>query len=114
MKFISALVLTAILGFAVGIYGTLPWWSFAITSFIVAVAIHQRAGKAFLAGFLGMFSLWVILAMIKDTPNDHLLATKIAALLPLGGSYMALILVTGIVGGLVAGLAGLSGSYFRK
>lgn len=47
MKFITALFLTAFLAFAVGIYGILPWWSFVVTSFLVSVAIHQRAVKAF-------------------------------------------------------------------
>lgn len=114
MKFLSAIILTALLAFATGLYGILPWWSFAITSFIIAIAIHQKAGKAFLAGFLGLFLLWSILAMMIDSANDHILATKVATILPLGGSYWVLILLTGIIGGLVSGLAALTGSYLRQ
>ena len=114
MKIISAIALTAFLAFVVGVYSTLPWWSFAITSLVVAVAVHQRPARAFLAGFLGLFLLWTIIALLKDAANDHILATKVASLLPLGGSYLVLILVTGIVGGLVSGLAALTGSYLRK
>ncbi len=114
MKFLSAIVLTALLAFATGLYGVLPWWSFAITSFIIAIAIHQKAGKAFLAGFLGLFLLWSILAIVIDSANDHILATKVATILPLGGSYWVLILLTGIIGGLVSGLAALTGSYMRQ
>ncbi len=114
MKFLSAIILTALLAFATGLYGILPWWSFAITSFIIAIAIHQKAGKAFLAGFLGLFLLWSIIAILIDSANDHILATKVAAILPLGGSYWVLILLTGLIGGLVSGLAALTGSYLRQ
>lgn len=114
MKFLSAVILTALLAFATGLYGVMPWWSFAITSLIVAMAVHQKAGKAFLSGFVGLFLLWSVLAFLKDSANEHLLATKVAQILPLGGSYMVLILVTGIIGGLVSGLAALTGSYIRQ
>lgn len=114
MKFISAILLTAFLAYAIGVYGNLPWWLFAITSLIVAVCIHQRPGKAFLAGFLGLFLLWGVLCFMKDAANDHILATKVAGILPLGGSYIVIILVTALVGGLVSGFAAMSGSYLRK
>jgi cbb3-type cytochrome oxidase subunit 1 len=114
MKFIVSVILTAFLAFAAGLYGDLPWWLFAITSLIVAIAIPQKPGKAFLSGFLALFLLWVLLAAMKDMPNHHLLSEKVAKVLPLGGSYVALILITGIVGGLVSGLAALTGSYARR
>jgi ABC-type Mn2+/Zn2+ transport system permease subunit len=72
------------------------------------------AGKAFVAGFLGLFLLWAGMALLKDAANDHVLSTKVAGILPLGGSYLVLILVTGVVGGLVSGLAALTGSYLRR
>ncbi len=114
MKFIITIVLTGFLAYVLGVYSTLPWWSFAISSLIVSVAIHQRPGKAFLAGFLGLFLLWAGLALVKDAANEHILSAKVATILPLSGSYLLLILVTGIVGGLVSGLAALTGSYLRK
>jgi hypothetical protein len=114
MKFLTALLLTALLAFATGLYGILPWWSFAVTSFIVAMAVHQKPGKSFLAGFAGLFLLWSILAFLIDSANEHLLATKVATILPLGGSYWVLILLTGLIGGLVSGLAAITGSYLRQ
>jgi cbb3-type cytochrome oxidase subunit 1 len=114
MKFIVALILTALLSFAAGLFAVLPWWSFAICAFIVALAVHQRAGKAFLSGFLALALLWGLMALFIDSKNDHILSTKIANLLPLGGSYIVLILVTALIGGLVAGLAAMTGSYLRK
>lgn len=114
MKFITAIFLTAFLAFSIGLFTSLPWWAFVITSFLVALGVHQKVGKAFLSGFAGLFLLWAILAIMKDMANDHILAVKVAKILPLGGSYWALILVTGLIGGLVSGLAAISGSTARK
>jgi hypothetical protein len=112
MKFLIATILTALLSFIAGIYVPL-WWFFAIVALLVALLVHQKSGKAFLAGFLGLFILWFVLAFWSDNANGGLLSLKIATLLPLGGSKWALIFVTAFIGGLVAGFAALSGSYLR-
>ena len=111
MKFLVATVLTALLAFISGLF--LPWWGIAITSLLVAVLVHQKAGKALLAGFLGVFLLWAGLAWWIDMKNNGVLSKKIASVLPLGGNAILLILVTGIVGGLVAAMAAMSGSFLR-
>jgi len=112
MKFIVAIVLTALLAFISGLF--LPWWGIAITSLLVAVLVHQKAGKAFLSGLLGVFILWAGLAWWIDMKNNGVLSKKIASVLPLGGSSLVLILVTGLIGGLVAGMAAMSGSFLRS
>lgn len=114
MKFIVSILLTALLAFVAGLFTTLPWWIFVASSFVVSALIHQAPGKSFLSGFFGLFLLWVVLAFIKDAANEHLLSTKVALILPLGGSYLMLILVTGIIGGLISGFAALTGSFVKK
>lgn len=114
MKFVTAFFLTGFLAYVIGLFTNLPWWSFVFTSFVVAMAVHQKPGKAFLSGFIGIFLLWGLLAILKDNPNEHILSTKVAKLLPLGGSYILLIFLTAFLGGLVSGLAATSGSTFRK
>jgi len=113
MKFLIATILTALLSFIAGIYIPL-WWFFAVVALLVALLIHQKAGKAFLTGFLGLFILWFVLAFWMDYGNDGVLSVKIASLLPLGGSKWVLIIFTAVIGGLVAGFAALSGSYLRS
>lgn len=113
MKFLIATILTALLSFIAGIFIPL-WWFFTIVALFVALLVHQSGGKAFFAGFLGLFILWFILAFWMDNANEGILSAKIASLLPLGGSKWALIIVTAIIGGLVAGFAALSGSYLRS
>jgi hypothetical protein len=112
MKFIVSVVLTAITGFALGLY--LDWWSIAIAAFVVAIVVHQGPGKAWLSGFLGIFLLWALLAWWIDMKNQSILATRMAELLPLSGSTTLLILITALVGALVAGFAALTGSFIRK
>jgi hypothetical protein len=111
MKFIAAIILTALLGYALPLY--FVWWSFAVTSFIVAIAIHQHPVKAFLTGFIGLSLLWGFHASIIDNANDHILSQKVAYILPLNGSSISLIWVTAITGGLVSGFAALTGSFAR-
>ena len=113
MKFITAIILTALTGFVAGILSFSPWWGFAITTLLVAVLVHQKAGKAFLSGFLGIFLLWAGLAYWMDKGNNGILSQKIAQILPLNGNSLLLILITGVVGGLVAGFAAMSGSFLR-
>jgi hypothetical protein len=112
MKFIVVVLLTALLGYTAPLYFT--WWSFAVTSFIIALFVHQKAWVAFAATFLGLFLLWAIMALMIDIANDHLLSQKIATILPLHGSSALLIFITALVGGLVSGFAGLTGSLARK
>jgi hypothetical protein len=112
MKFSVATILTALLAFINGLF--LPWWGIAVTSLLVAILVHQKAGKAFLAGFLGVFLMWAALAWWIDMKNHGVLSKKIASVLPLGGHAFLLILVTGLIGGLVAGMAAMSGSFLRS
>ena len=112
MKLLVAIVLTALLSFVVGLY--LPWWSIAIAAFIAVLLVPLASGKAFLAGFGGVFVLWFLLALWIDVKNQHILSTKVAEIFPLGGSSFAIIFVSSVIGALVGGLGALSGSYVRK
>jgi hypothetical protein len=111
MKLLVAIILTALLSFVGGIY--LPWWSIAIAAFISVLLVPLSGGRAFLAGFLGVFILWALLAWWIDIKNEHVLSRKVAQIFPLGGSSFAIILVTAFIGALVGGFAGMSGSYLR-
>ena len=111
MKFLLSVILTALTSFAFGMY--LPWWSIAPAAIIVALIIPQQPGRAFLAGFLGLFLLWMILAFYIDAKNDHILSVKVAELIIKKQSSTLLILMTALVGGLVGGFAALAGSFLR-
>ena len=112
MKFLAAIILTALISFIAGLYS--PWWCLALVSFSVAALIHQRPLKAFFSGFLGLFLLWGGLAFWIDVKNDHILSKRVAELMKLGQSSIAIILVTAFIGAVIAGLAALAGSYLRS
>jgi hypothetical protein len=112
MKFFVAFILTALLSFACSLF--FPWWTIAVASFTVAIVIHQRPIASFLAGFLALFILWISQSFIIDLHNEHLLSTRVASILPFGGSYAAVIIFTGLVGGVVSGMAALTASFVKK
>lgn len=112
MKMIIAILLTALLGFALPLY--LWWWSFVFASFLVAVVMKQKPLPSFVCGFIAIALLWAIRAATLDAQNNHLLARKVALLLPFNGSVAALLIVTALIGGLVSGMAALTGSYLVK
>ncbi|HOZ84704.1 MAG TPA: hypothetical protein PK191_04390 [Niabella sp.] len=112
MKFIISILSISLLSFVAGLY--LPWWAIAIIAFLVSVLIGQKPGRSFLAGFIGIFLLWGVLAYTINSANNGILAGRIGGVLGIGEQPFLLILITGMVGGLVAGLASLAGSYLRK
>jgi hypothetical protein len=110
-RFTLSVVLIALSSYLLGLF--LPWWSIAITSFLIILMRPMRAIKSFLAGFLGIFVLWIILALWINIRNEGILAGKIAELLPLGGNSVLLIIVTGLAGAILGGLSALTASLAR-
>ncbi|WP_204345014.1 hypothetical protein [Psychroserpens algicola] len=87
----------------------LPWWSVMVAGFVSALFFSLKKVAVFLVPFLAILVFWSVHAFIISSGNDFTLAKKIAVLLPLGGSPYLLILITGLVGGLAAGIAALLG-----
>ncbi len=112
MKIFISILLTALLSFAGCLF--LPWWFIAIAAFMVAAVVGQNGLRSFLCGFVALFALWGLSATIIDVQNHHLLSSKVARLLPLAGQYQLLILFTGLVAGLVGGMAALTGSFVKR
>jgi hypothetical protein len=112
MKFLISLIVTALLSFAICLY--CPWWSIAIVAFAVAALIPQKPFVSFLSGFLALFILWFFLTLYISNNNEHILAHKVAQIILKSDSPFGLILVTALIGSLVAGLAALAGSFARK
>lgn len=112
MKLVISILTLALLAFAFGLY--LPWWSVALSGFLVSFFIPQHPFKSFLSGFLGIFLLWILLTVYMNSDNNGLLASRIANILPFGGSVILLIFATATAGALVGGLGALTGSLLRK
>jgi len=87
----------------------LSWWSVMLAAFLTAFLIPLKKSTVFIVPFLAIALLWIIQSWILSSTNDYILAKKIAILLPLGGNPFVLMLVTGIIGGLAAGIAAVFG-----
>lgn len=104
-------VLTLILAVILSLFT--PWWSVMIVAFATALFVPLKRASVFFIPFLAIFLFWVIYSFILSSSNDYTLAKRIAVLLSLGGNPYFLMLVTGIVGGLSAGIAAVFGKQLR-
>ena len=111
MRFFLSFLLTMALAFVLGLI--LPWWSIAVAGVGVALLVHQNLLTSFLAGFFGIFALWLAVAFWLDSRNESILSKKIATIFPLEGSGILLMLITAFVGALVGGFAAMIGSSLR-
>ncbi len=98
-----------------------PWWSMAISAFALGILFGQNGFKNFLTGFLGVGIAWFLYALYLSSANEHLLASRIAQLLQLESletqtniaSTWLLMILTALIGGVVAGFSTMSGGFFR-
>lgn len=103
LNFITTIVLALILSLF------LPWWSVMTAALATALFIPLKKAAVFVVPFLAILLFWAVYSFIISSSNDFTLAKRIATLLSLGGNPYVLILVTGIVGGLAAGITAIFG-----
>ena len=111
LRFSWLLLLIFLLASAVQLL--LPWWSLAVVAFGAGLGLARTGRAAFWAGYGGAALSWLLPAAWLAWQNDGLLARRVAQLLPLGGSALALVLVAGVVAGLAGGLAALAGAWVQ-
>jgi hypothetical protein len=86
----------------------LPWWALVVVAAIVGGWLTQSAWQAFLAGFLGGGVLWLLAAWVHDSANESALSGKVGLLFQ-GVSSFHLLLLTSLMGGLLAALGAMTG-----
>ncbi len=106
MKWIIVVILAIIL------QHFLPWWSIALAGFIYGFLIIQSRRTAFLNGFVGIFILWFGISLYVYFINDAIIAGLLADMLYMSHG-LVVVAITGITGGIIGGLASLSGKYLR-
>lgn len=90
----------------------LPWWSIAVPGLVLGYLFKQKAWASFLWGFLALFLLWGGQALYIHLANDGILSTRVAHMLGVKAPLLV-VLLTGVLGGLVSGVATLTGSLIR-
>jgi hypothetical protein len=91
----------------------LPWWMIAVIAFLAAYFFGKTSWYSFWSAFGAVFIIWTALALLKSIPNDNILAGRVIQLFFLH-SWIWLLIITGLVGGLVSGMAALSGALLKK
>jgi hypothetical protein len=92
----------------------LPWWSLAVVAFLVCFWRSSGGGRAFLSGFLGVAIVWLLYALLIQFRTDGLFVGRMSELLFKTNTQVLPVVVTALIGGLVGGLAGLSGYLVKQ
>lgn len=106
-KNIINFIVTIVLAYVLSLF--LPWWSVMVAAFATALFIPLKRVAVFFIPFLAIMIFWFVMSYVLSSGNDFTLAKRIAVLLPLGGNPYVLMLVTGIIGGLAAGITAIFG-----
>jgi hypothetical protein len=91
----------------------LPWWMIAVIPFLVAVVAQLSSRRGFKIGFWSIVLLWLVVILLRDIPNDHILSARMAKLFSLP-HYSLFIIVSLLIGGIIGGLAGWAGGAMNK
>jgi len=102
-SFAVTLILSALLSLV------LPWWSVMIAALVTSLLIPLEKASAFFMPFLAILLFWSLYSFALSSGNDFTLAKKISQLLKIGGNPYILMLMTGFIGGLAAGVSGVLG-----
>ncbi len=105
-NFFTTVIIAFLLSFV------LPWWSIMTAALATSLFIPLKKAAVFFVPFLAILAFWGIYSFVLSSANDYTLAKRIAVLLPLGGNPFILMLITGCVGGIAAGITAVFGKQF--
>lgn len=112
---IKAILLVMTVTTAIQLITVLPWWFFTL-ALILAGFMTQRSrwqiGSFFLVGFVGGFMVWFVGNLLFDQLFNGIILHKLGLLL--GLPKIAIIAMSGMIGGLLSGLAFYSGATILK
>ena len=111
-KFIKLLVffVAIVLIVIAGMISSLPWWSFTVPLFLLGVFIDhcQWVIKSFWTGALAGFLTWGGALIFYEQKYDSMILKKIGEVMSV--DKMVLVLLSGCIGGVLAGLALYTGT----
>ena len=108
LKFIPVLIILILLA-----QSFLPWWIIAVVSFVVCYVFNPGQFIAFSGSLLTVFAIWIIKSYIADHNFDTAMSSLLGQLFG-NISSGAIFFLTGISGGIIAGLFGLLGNWTRN
>lgn len=93
-----------------GMISDLPWWSFTCPLFLLGMLVerYQWSTKSFWIGALAGFLVWGGAMIFYERKYDSMILKKIAEAMSV--DKMVLVLISGCIGGILAGLALYTGT----
>ncbi|POY38424.1 hypothetical protein C3K47_03220 [Solitalea longa] len=91
----------------------LPWWIIMVIPFILALWKSEKGSKTFISAFGAIFLNWFLYAFFVHFKTEGILTVKVAEMLTVK-SPVVLIFITGIIGGLAAGITAITGHYCKN
>jgi hypothetical protein len=107
MNFILIFVITAVLQLVA------PWWVVALTPFLINAWRPISPVYAFFISFAAIAMLWFSYGLYLHVNTAGSMSNRIAEIFSLPGG-LPLLLLTSLIGGLVGGVAGLTGFYVQQ
>jgi len=107
MMWIIILVLGALVQY------TIAWWSMPLVALMVTTAMGQDAKPSIIQPFLAGFTLWGSVSLWRYWSYEGPFFDQVSQLLFLPNSWVLLI-ITALLGGLLACLGGYTGYCIRK
>ncbi|MCZ2099915.1 MAG: hypothetical protein LC107_00065 [Chitinophagales bacterium] len=111
MKHLILFLLITILVFVVSL--VFPWWIAGVICFIICYLLKPGYFTAFAISLISVFLIWYLKAYVNDAHFDHPVSGLLSNLLG-GIPTSSVFFLTGSIGGISAGLAGLLGHWTRK
>ncbi len=111
MKTILTIGITALVAYLGELF--FPWWIVMTIAFIMGYLIPKKAAQAFLVGFMAIFLLWLIFALLTNLQQGPLMAERIGSLFGIPNAFLMAI-VSAFVGAISAGISAISGYYFKQ
>jgi hypothetical protein len=112
MSNLKGIAAIALLGILAQVF--FPWWTIAIVGLWVGYWIGDTPARSFFYGFVSMFLVWSIYAAYQSIANGGLITNAISGMLGGKVSGTQMIYATGTLGGLVTGLATMTGALLRE
>ena len=92
----------------------LPWWSIALVAFAFCFGRPPGGGRAFLYSFLGVGLVWLGYVLWQHVQSGGVLTSRMSEVMKLPATPIYMLLITPLLGGLVAGFSGLAGYWVRQ
>ncbi len=92
----------------------LPWWTLVLVCFFAGFLSTGIIRFPFWAAFGALFLQWGVWSAFIDQSNGQILSARVVQLFPVPHHSISLILLTALIGALIAGFAAWSGGSLRR